>query len=422
MKTSEHIPRLLFDRLPLSGSHRIVIVTGARQTGKTTLLKQRYSDLRYLNLDAFENREWLRGVSSFRWAATVGNAVIDEAQKEPGVFEKVKYAFDEGTLSFTALSGSAQILLMGRVRESMAGRAFVYELWPLLFGELAAFALRKPLAPPLVAGLEKGGALTGLLSPLAASILPEQADALSAVQAHLLGWGGMPELLRLDEADRLQWLKSYEMTYLERDLGDLVRLHDLEPFKKFQKIAALRSGKLLSYAELSKDAGVSTETARRYLEYLRLSYQAFFLPPYQVNLTSQVVKTPKLYWGDIGLLRQLTGQASVTTGDLFETFVVDELNKWIKTSASELRLFYYRTRSGLEADLLIESSGGLVGAEIKSRAAVDAGDAGRLRRIAEGAGTRWLGGMVVYAGAELKRLCEPHIWAVPASRLLSAVG
>ncbi len=108
----------------------------------------------------------------------------------------------------------------------------------------------------------------------------------------------------------------------------------------------------------------------------------------------------------------------MTTGDLFETFVVCELSKWIKSSASDLRLYYYRTRSGLEADLLIESGHGLIGAEIKSRAVVDAGDAGRLRRVAEGAGVRWLGGMVVHAGTELRPLCDPHIWAVPASRLL----
>jgi len=151
-----------------------------------------------------------------------------------------------------------------------------------------------------------------------------------------------------------------------------------------------------------------------YLEYLRLSYQAFSLPPYYVNLTSQVVKTPKYYWADLGLLRHLSGQFSATTGEQFETFVVGELNKWVQTSGSDLRLFYYRTRSGLETDLLLETERGLIGVEIKARARVSASDARSLRRIAEAAGKKWLGGMVVHRGTQLHPLCASNIWAVPA--------
>ncbi len=420
MKTTDRIDRVLRNRLSSPDKRRIVIVTGARQTGKTTLLKLAYPALRYVNLDASENREWLRNVSSFDWAKTVGSAVIDEAQKEPSVFEKVKYAFDAEVLPFSALSGSAQLLLLGRVRETLAGRAFAYELWPLMFCELAASALGHPLAPPVCAGLGSCTSLKEVLSPLPATLPAEQSHVLASVQEHLLTWGGMPELLRLDDGDRMDWLRSYEITYLERDLGDLARLSDLAPFRKFQKITALRSGKLLSYSELAKDAGVSTETARRYLEYLRLSYQAFSLPPYYANLTSQVVKTPKYYWGDIGLLRHLSGQFSVTTGELFETYVVGELNKWVQTSGSDMRLFYYRTRSGLECDLLIETERGLIGVEIKARQRADASDAGSLRRIAAATGDKWLGGMVIYSGTQIQPLCDPGIWAVPACRLLGA--
>lgn len=419
MQADISVERYLHARLPAADKHRIVILTGARQTGKTTLLKKSYQGVRYVNLDALENREWLRSVSTFDWSAQVGPAVIDEAQKEPTVFEKVKYAFDAGTLSFSALSGSAQILQLGRVRESLAGRAFVYELWPLMFCELAAALRDQPLVPPLCARLENCRSLTELLQPLPALLPPEHAHALAKVQEHLLTWGGMPELLRLDHSDRQEWLRSYEITYLERDLGDLARLSDLAPFRKFQKIAALRSAKQLSYAEMSKDAGVSSETARRYLEYLRLSYQAFSLPPYTVNLTSQVVKAPKYYWSDLGLLRHLSGQHAATSGELFETFVVSELYKWVQSSGMNLRLFYYRTRSGLEADLLLESEHGLIGIEIKSRERVDGHDAGSLRRIAQAAGTRWLGGMVVHSGTQLHPIGAPDIWGVPAARLLS---
>lgn len=419
MKSEKRVIRWLSNRLPSSDDRRIVIVTGARQTGKTTLIRQSYPALRYVNLDAYENREWVKEVSSFNWAEEVGASVIDEAQKETSVFEKVKYAFDEGTLSFSVLSGSAQILLLSRVRETLAGRAFVYELWPLMFCECAAAMRGVALKPPLCAGLVKCESLDALLSPLGTLLPPDEMHVLDQVGAHLFEWGGMPELLRLDDEERRQWLRSYEITYLERDLGDLARLSDLAPFKKFQRLAALRSGRMLSYAELAKDAGVSTETARRYLEYLRLSYQAVLLQPYHVNLTSQVVKTPKLYWIDPGVLRQVSGLHQADTGELFETFVVGELNKWVSSSGADIRLFYYRTRSGLEVDILIERGDGLFGIEIKSRESVDRSDASGLRRLAEAAGERWRGGMVVYRGSRLKPLCEPDIWAVPFVRLLS---
>lgn len=420
MQTDKRVERILRDRLASAEKHRIVIVTGARQTGKTTLLRAAYDGLRYVNLDAVENREWVRTVSTFDWANAVGPAVIDEAHKEPSVFEKVKFAFDGGLLRFSALSGSAQILLLGSVRETLAGRAFVYELWPLMFCELAATVLGRPLASPVCARLAECAALDDVLAPLAPRLPPDHEHGLGTVQSHLLTWGGMPELLRLDDADRMDWLRSYETTYLERDLGDLARLSDLAPFRKFQKLAALRSGKLLSFAELARDAGVSSETSRRYLEYLRLSYQAFALPPYHANLTSQVVKSPKYYWADMGLLRHLSGQLLATTGELFETFVVGEWNKWAQTSGSSLRLFYYRTRSGLECDLLIETERGLIGVEVKARDHAEPSDAGSLRRVAAAAGAKWLGGMVVHSGTRLQPLCAPGIWSVPASRLFGS--
>ncbi len=421
MKREITVSRVLGSRLPAPDRRRIVILTGARQTGKTTLLKQVYPGLRYINLDAVENREWVRQQSTLSWGDEVCSAVIDEAQKEPSVFEKVKYAFDDGALRFSALSGSAQVLLLGRVRETLAGRAFVFELWPLMFCEVESACRNTPPAPPLCAALAACADVDAVLDPLPAVPSPERSRTLADAQRHLLTWGGMPELLRLDDADRIEWLRSYETTYLERDLGDLARLADLAPFHTFQRLAALRSGRMLSYAELAKDAGLSPETARRYLEYLRISYQAFTLPPYHTNLTSQVVKTPKCYWADMGLLRHLSRQRTSLTGELFETYVVSELVKWFQTAGTPVRLFYYRTRSGLEADLLLETDQGLIGAEIKARTRVSASDAGPLRRLAEAASERWLGGLVITDGTRLERLEGKRLWAVGATRLLGSL-
>jgi predicted AAA+ superfamily ATPase len=163
----------------------------------------------------------------------------------------------------------------------------------------------------------------------------------------------MPALLPLSADERRKWLQSYETTYLERDLGDLARLADLMPFRQFQRLCALRTGQLLSYSELARDAGVAVSTTRRYVEYLRLSYQALLLPPYATNLTSAVVKTPKVYWGDLGLWRQLTRFYGPPTGAMFETMVVTEIHKWVRTAERGVEMAFYRTRSGLEVDLML---------------------------------------------------------------------
>jgi len=238
-------------------------------------------------------------------------------------------------------------------------------------------------------------------------------------QDYLLQWGGMPALITLNENERRQWLKDYEYTYLERDVADLVRLNDLLPFRKFQRLAALRSGCLLNFTELARDATVSVDTARRYLEYLRLSYQTVILPPYHSNLTSTVIKTPKIYWLDVGLLRYLTGMQEATTGLIYESMVVAELLKWMKTMQHDGDLYFYRTRSGLEVDVILETSSGIIGMEIKSRRTLAAKDTAGLKEIANIIGKRWRGGLVIYSGNEIKRIASPQIWAVPSHRMFT---
>jgi predicted AAA+ superfamily ATPase len=227
----------------------------------------------------------------------------------------------------------------------------------------------------------------------------------------------MPALLPLSAEERWKWLKDYEYTYLERDLADLARLDDLSPFRKFQKLAALRSGNLLNYSEIARDAAVSVDTARRYLEYLRISYQVILLQPYYKNITSSVVKTPKLYWLDIGLLRQLGGFSGDATGQIYETMVTGELIKWIKTAQENVEPYFYRTRSGLELDIILQTPSGAIGIEIKNRGDVGSGDIRALKEVGLAMGKDWIGGLVVYRGNEIKKIAEPGIWAVPSRRL-----
>ena len=401
------------------GPPRLLLVTGARQTGKTTLVKALFRDRPYFNCDSLEVRDELKAVPAREWGKIVGNAVVDEVQKEPSIFEKVKYAFDDGKLRFTVLLGSSQILLMKKVRESLAGRVFVHELWPLMLTELAGKGGQTEI--PLFAKCLRLNAPIGkALSGEPSVMVGEGKHRLQSAEDHLLHWGGMPGLLPLSNTDREKWLKSYEYTYLEKDLGDLARLDDLEPFKKVQRLCAARSSGILSYSELARDSGVSVDTARRYLEYLRLSYQAFLLPPYHENLTSAVIKAPKVYWSDVGLLRQLTGRWGAEEGGVVETYAVSEMHKWIRTAGEGAELFYYRTRSRFEVDLLVKMEKGFIGIEVKSRPKAEPKDFTGLSTLADRLGKRWLGGVCLYRGGTIEqRDPQRHLWAVPVSRWLS---
>lgn len=420
MQADPPLRRRLADRLPSRQERTLVVLTGARQVGKTTLAREHYRDLRYVSMDAPEDRELVRNMRTQAWGREIGAAVLDEAQKEPALFDKVKHAFDAGTIAFTVLLGSAQLSLMRQISESLAGRTLVFEMWPLLLSELAAGdgeALRPGLAERL--WTDPAQSIGAVLAPEPSRLTSADDEPRLAALDHLATWGGMPALLRLAPERRTDWLRSYAQTYLERDLADLARLTDLQPFRTFQRLAALRAAQLLSFAELGRDAGVSAKVAKSFLEYLRISYQAFLLQPYFENLTSSAIKTPKLYWTDLGLLRHLAGHQGPLSGALFENLVVAEVVKTIKTTGAAAMPWFYATRSGLEIDLLVQTGARFVGIEIKSRAEVASADTRGLRAVAQALGERWRGGIVVHTGRALTQIdAELDLWAVPAHRLL----
>ena len=193
--------RWLGTKLPSSSSRRLVILTGARQTGKTTLARKIYPQLNYINLDAPENRDAMREISTFRWAQTVGEAIIDEAQKEPTVFEKVKYSYDAGSIGFCILLGSSQIILLRKIRESLAGRAFVYELWPLMVAEILHADNEAPVKP-LISNMIETADVEVCMRDEPEVLFGDGDDRRRQIEQHLLTWGGMPELLSLPEDDR----------------------------------------------------------------------------------------------------------------------------------------------------------------------------------------------------------------------------
>lgn len=409
--------RHLENRLPKENRHTLVLLTGARQTGKTTLAKKKYSLLKYINFDSLEDREKAMGIKTSDWGKSIGMAVIDEVQKEPKVFDKIKFAYDEHEIPFSVLLGSSQILLLYKVRESLAGRISIYEIFPLMISEL--IQEEKEPTPPLLDLLLRSKNIASELEQMPQVLFGQDESKKIEAQSFILQWGGMPSLIHLNDLEKRKWIKDYEYTYLERDLADLARLHDLQPFRIFQKVAALRSAYLLNYSELARDTGLSVDTSRRYIEYLKLSYQVIFVPPYYKNITATLIKTPKLYWLDIGIWRQLTGSFETMSGQIFETMVVSEIHKWIKTNESEAEMYFYRTQGGAEIDLLLQTPHGIIGMEIKSRKQVVTKDFTHLKEVGKILQKDWLGGIVVYDGNTIEKIGDPNIWAVPSWRLLS---
>jgi len=413
------LTRFLTSRLPgPSDARRIVVLTGARQVGKTTLARALYgSDLRYLNLDSPGERERLHAVPAEAWAKVVGPSVLDEVQKAPALLDKVKWAYDEGVLAFSVLLGSSRILLLEQVRETLAGRVFLYELWPLTVGELAAhFGGVRP-AEPLIAGLLQRPDGMERLRSLADGFVGPQVGAAQAALQHTLDWGGLPTLLQYQPEERRAWLDAYQATYLERDLGDLAQLRHLESFVHCHRLASLRAGKILSYSELARDAGLPVTTVRRYLRYLDLSYQTLHLPAWSGNLSVRLLKSPKLIWFDSGIQRALSGEIGGLRGEQYESAIIAQILMTLSSLGIRADASYLRTSGGLEADLILEQQEGLWAIELKARPKVDARDATALEKAQKILGDRYRGGLVVYRGDQVLQLTGT-VFAVPDWMLL----
>jgi predicted AAA+ superfamily ATPase len=387
--------------------------------GKTTLARALYGkDLRYLNLDSPGERERLNSVPAEAWGRVVGPAVLDEVQKAPGVFDKIKWAYDEGDLSFSVLLGSSRILLLEQVRESLAGRVFLYDLWPLTVGELAAHFGGASPAEPLIAGVAAEPRRWGeRVSAYRDGVVGPQAGAAIAATQHSLEWGGLPALLQYAPEERRDWLDAYQATYLQRDLADLAQLRDLEAFTHCHRLASLRAGQILSYSELSRDTGLPVTTVRRYLRYLDLSYQTWHLPAWAGNPSVRLIKAPKLIWFDSGIQRSLSGEIGGLRGEQYESALIAQILITLWSRGLRVEASYLRTSGGLEVDLILEWQEGLLGFEFKARARVDGKDATALERAKRVLGDRYLGGIVVYRGNRVLRLTE-SVFAVPDWLLL----
>ncbi|MEM9558241.1 MAG: ATP-binding protein [Acidobacteriota bacterium] len=366
--TDSYVPRALEQPiLAASEQFPVVLVTGPRQVGKTTLLDRLRAleggdERRYVTLDDFAARELASEDPALFLQRFPPPVLIDEVQYAPGLLSAIKQAVDRDRRPGAFwLTGSQQFQMMRGITESLAGRVAMVDL----LGFSRREAERRPLdLEPFVPG---GDDLDRRLRSAAPS-------GLDAVFEQV--WRGSYPALRTEAVrDRDLFYRSYVQTYLERDVRELAQVGDLMAFHRFLKACAARTGQLINLSDLARDVDIAVSTAKNWLSILEASLQVRLLPPYFDNLSKRLVKSPKLYFLDTGLAAYLTEWSSPRTlaagamaGAIFETYVFGELWRSYSHQLRTPRLHFYRDKDGREIDFLLERDGALYPIEVKRAA------------------------------------------------------
>lgn len=387
-----------------------VLLIGARQVGKSTLAAElaKAQSAAYLTLDdaavlaaaSADPEGFVRGLG--------GAAVIDEVQRAPALFPAIKAAIDrDRSAGRFLLTGSANVLLLPRVAESLAGRVEIVSLFPLSQGELRS---QREQFVDLAFGDS---------APRLRTTEPESR------LAEWIASGGFPEAnTRAPGRRRDAWFGSYLTTILQRDVRDLAHIEGLTELPRLLKLLAARSASLLNASELSRSSTIPLSTLKRYLALFETLFLVQPLPAWSSNLGKRLIKSPKLHLIDTGLAAYLLGQDAaylaadrVALGTLLESFVVAELRKQVTWSQHGVTLHHLRSTSGSEVDIVLEDRRGrLLGVEVKASVTLTPRDLSGLRGLAETAGKRFVRGIVFYAGDEIVPFGE-SLHALPISAL-----
>ena len=315
----------------------IVTLTGPRQSGKTTLARAVFKNKPYASLEEPDLRQAASEDPRSFLARFPKGAVLDEVQRCPGILSYLQTRVDtDGRMGLYILTGSQQFGLMSGITQSLAGRTAFVELLP--------FATRE---------------LTG------AGKLPANIDAMMLT-------GGYPPIY--DRAlEPASWYSAYVTAYVERDVRQMLQIHELETFQRFVRLCAGRTGQLLNFSSLATECGITHNTAKAWISVLEASYLIFLLRPHSVNFNKRMIKMPKLYFYDAGLAAWLLGIKTTEQiithplrGNIFETFIISELIKSKLNFGEKPSFFFWRDSNGNEVDLIVEQGINLMPIEIKS--------------------------------------------------------
>lgn len=361
---------------------RIIILTGARQTGKTTLIRHLFPDYEYISVDDPIMRERYSQLAASQWNALYPNAILDEVQKEPGLIESIKSVYDQWETPKYFLLGSSQLLLLEKVKESLAGRCIIIEFVPLTLPELRTKSWNDPVEvsifQKILMNTQEGEFLPSFL-------LDKKMAEKQIAWEHYLEFGAYPAVSdeEMGTEEKHVWLQNYVRTYLERDIRDLASFRDLEPFVKLQRYLAENTASLVNAAAIANQLGLTSKTIQRYLRYFELSYQAIVLPAWSKNPGKRLTKMPKIHYMDNGVVQAVLQKKGGITGGEFESLVIAEIHKQIATISAQVQTYHLRTYDGKEVDLLIEMPDYYLAFEIKKADRITAHDARNLMGLEE---------------------------------------
>ncbi len=353
----------------LAKGYPIVVITGPRQSGKTTLARKVFAEKPYVSLEDLDQRQFAEEDPCGFLQQFPDGAVLDDAQRCPDLLPYLQTAVDrDGRTGLFVLTGSQQFNLLSGITQSLAGRAALVPLLPFTLGELQAAGR----APRKVDDL----LFTGLYPPI-------------------YDRGLEPGV----------WYGNYVATYIERDVRQMINVRDLGTFQRFVRMCAARTGQLLNLSSLANDCGITHSTARAWLSVLEASHIVHLLPPHHRNFNKRLVKTPKLYFLDPGLAAWLLGVQSPSQlaihaqrGALFESWVISELLKARYNRALASNLYFWRDRTGHEVDIVAEQGETLVPIEVKAGQTVTPDYLAGLERWRQVAGSAAGDPWLIYAG------------------------
>lgn len=392
------------------GDTPVVCVLGPRQVGKTTLVRQFEPEYGYTSLDDPATLAFAESDPTGFVAALPDPVILDEVQRAPELLRAIKLSVDNDRRPGRfLLTGSANLLLLPRLGDSLAGRMEVVELQPLS----AAEQTRQP-------GAFLANLLTGKLH---AAIEPaELTDMITLAERAVAG--GFPEAVQRSPSRARTWHQQYLRRLIERDVQDIARVREPHELARMLELLALRSAQLLNIASLAKELGLRRETVEHYLGICERLFLLRRLQPWHRNQAKRLIKTPKLHFVDSGLCATLAGLGSGDAidrrerfGPLLETFVVQQLITQAGWTAPELGFWHYRDKDQVEVDLVLTRGRDVWGVEVKAAATATPSDGHGLRRLAAQAGSDFRGGVLLYAGTSTLPLATQHCLAVPVARL-----